>query len=156
MTPYAAIMDTTALELQLNVLQRRLARPVRLTGPSGYTVLDRPAYLALRRIVDEGPLRPTTLAGRLEVDLSVVSRQVRALEEAGLVQRRPDPADARAALVSVTEAGSQALEQVRQQRAAALGDVVSAWPPGDIDEFVRMLTRFNDEAEVAIKRRALE
>ena len=149
-------MDTTALELQLNLLQRRLARPVRLHGSSGFTVLDRPAYLALRHIVDEGPLRPTTLAGMLEVDLSVVSRQVRALEEAGLVQRRPDPADARAALVSVTPAGGQALETVRQQRAAALADVVSGWPPADVDEFVRMLTLFNDQAEVAIKKRALE
>ena len=149
-------MDTQALEVQLNLLQRRLARPIRLTGPSGFTVLDRPAYLALRHICDEGPMRPTTLAARLEVDLSVVSRQVRALEDAGLVQRRPDPADARAALVSVTQAGGNAFESVRRQRAQALADVVADWPDGEVDEFVRMLTLFNEEADVAIKRRALE
>lgn len=149
-------MTTRALELQLNLLQRRLARPIRLLGPSGFTVLDRPAYLALRHIVDEGPMRPTTLAGLLEVDLSVVSRQVRALEDAGLVQRRPDPADARAALVSVSDEGRRALEAVRTQRGQALAEVVADWPAGDVEEFVRMLTRFNEEADVVIKRRALE
>ena len=149
-------MITGALELQLNRLQRRLARPVRLHGPSGWTLLDRPAYLALRHIVDDGPLRPTSLSGLLEVDLSVVSRQVKALEDAGLVQRRPDPVDARAALVSVTDSGRAAFEAVRTQRADALAEVVGTWPSEDVEEFVRMLTRFNEEAEAAIRRRAGE
>ena len=146
-------MPTPELEQQLNVLARRLSKPVRLHGPSGFTVLDRPAYQALWRIVDEGPLRPTALAGLIGVDLSVVSRQVRSLEDVGFVQRAADPADARAALVSATESGRAALDSTRRQRTEVLDDVLADWSAEDRAALVRLLTRFNTELEAAIVRR---
>lgn len=149
-------MPTPELELQLAIMARRLSKPVRLHGPSGFTVLDRPAYQALWRICDEGPLRPTRLAGLLEVDLSVVSRQVRALEDVGFVQRQPDPADARAALVSATPAGRDAFEQTKRQRTEVLDEVLAGWPPEERATFVRLLSRFNDQLEASIARRQAE
>jgi DNA-binding MarR family transcriptional regulator len=141
------------LEQQLLMLARRLSKPVRLHGPSGYTVLDRPAYQALLRIVEEGPLRPTALAGLLEVDLSVVSRQIKALEDVGFVQRTSDPADARASLVSASEAGLAAFRETQTQRTQVLGEVLGPWPQEDRDNFVRLLTLFNAELEANISRR---
>ena len=138
------------------MMARRLSKPVRLHGPSGFTVLDRPAYQALWRICDEGPLRPTTLAGLLEVDLSVVSRQVRSLEDVGFVQREPDPADARAALVSATEAGRRAFEMTKQQRTEVLDEVLAGWPEAEREAFVTLLSRFNDQLEASITRRQAE
>ena len=146
-------MPTPELEQQLSLLARRLSKPVRLHGTSGFTVLDRPAYQALWRIVEEGPLRPTALAGLLEVDLSVVSRQVKALEDVGFVSRAPDPADARAALVSATTAGLAAFEQTKQQRTEVLEEVLAGWPEADRADLSRLLTRFNVEVEAAIARR---
>jgi DNA-binding MarR family transcriptional regulator len=141
------------LEQQLMVLARRLSKPVRLHGPSGWTVLDRPAYQALWRIVDEGPLRPTALAGLLEVDLSVVSRQVRSLEDEGLVLRTPDPADARAALVSASAAGLEAFRETQRQRTQVLSEVLGGWSEADRDAFVELLGRFNEQLEASIARR---
>ena len=138
------------------MMARRLSKPVRLHGPSGFTVLDRPAYQALWRIVEDGPLRPTTLAGMLEVDLSVVSRQVRSLEDAGFVQRQTDPQDARAALVSATVAGREAFERTKQQRTEVLEEVLADWADSDRDTFIRLLSRFNDQLEGAISRRQAE
>ena len=149
-------MPTPELELQLAMMARRLSKPVRLHGPSGFTVLDRPAYQALWRICEEGPLRPTTLAGMLEVDLSVVSRQVRSLEDAGFVQRQTDPQDARAALVSATAAGREAFERTKQQRTEVLEEVLREWPEGERESFVTLLSRFNDQLESAITRRQAE
>ncbi|MCW2599553.1 MAG: hypothetical protein JWM02_1382 [Frankiales bacterium] len=146
-------MPTTELEQQLSLLARRLSKPVRLHGSSGWTVLDRPAYQALWRIVEEGPLRPTALAGLLGVDLSVVSRQVRALEDAGFVSRNTDPADARAALVSATEVGLAAFDRTRKQRTEVLDEVLARWPTEDRADLVRLLTRFNAELEAAIAHR---
>jgi DNA-binding MarR family transcriptional regulator len=146
-------MTSSELEQQLGLLGRRISKPVRLHGPSGYTVLDRPAYQALRRIVDEGPLRPTALAVLLEVDLSVVSRQIRALEDVGFVQRKADPTDARAALVSATESGRAAYADTWAQRSALLDEVLSEWTPEDRTSLVRLLTRFNTEIEAAIAKR---
>ena len=138
------------------MMARRLSKPVRLHGPSGYTVLDRPAYQALWRICEEGPVRPTTLAGMLEVDLSVVSRQVRSLEDVGFVQRQTDPQDARAALVSATAAGREAFEQTKQQRTEVLEEVLAGWPEEEREVFVRLLSRFNDQLEASITRRQAE
>lgn len=151
--PYAFRVPTPELEHQLNVLARRLSRPVRLHGPSGFTVLDRPAYQALWRIVEDGPLRPTALAGLLGVDLSVVSRQVRSLEDVGFVQRASDPDDARAALVSATDSGRSALDSTRRQRSEVLAEVLSDWDSEDRASLVRLLTRFNTELEAAIAQR---
>jgi DNA-binding MarR family transcriptional regulator len=147
------IVVSRELEQQLNVIARRLSKPVRLHGPSGFTVLDRPAYQALWRIVHEGPLRPTALAVLLEVDLSVVSRQVRALEEVGFVQRRTDPADARASLVSATPAGEEAFQRTRERRAEMLDEVLAGWPEQDQADFEQLLGRFNRELEAVIAQR---
>jgi len=144
------------LEQQLTLLSRRFSKPVQLHGPSGFTVLDRPAYLALLRVFDEGPLRVTALAGILEVDLSVASRQVKALEDTGFVRRAADPADARAALVSATEAGRAALEQVRAQRREVLGEVVGSWSTADQEAFIRLLAAFNAGLDTAVARRTTE
>ncbi len=146
-------MSTTALEQQLSVLARRLSRPVRVHGPSGWTLLDRPAYQALRRIVEEGPLRLTALSGMLDVDLSVVSRQIRSLEDAGFVSRSADPGDARAFLISASASGREAFEATARQRSEVLGEVLVGWPEEDRAEFVRMLSRFNTELEASIARR---
>jgi DNA-binding MarR family transcriptional regulator len=146
----------TELEQQLLVLARRISRPVRLPSPGGDTVLERPAYQALWRIVEEGPLRPTVLAGLLEVDLSVVSRQVRALEEAALVSRVTDPADARAALVSATPAGLAAFQETQRQRTQLLDEVLSQWSATDRQAFAGLLTRFNAELEARVVPRAVE
>ncbi len=149
-------MPLPELEQQLLVLARRLSRPVRLHGPSGYTVLDRPAYQALWRIVEEGPLRLTALSALLEVDLSVVSRQVRSLEDAAFVERTVDPADARAALVSATATGLAAFRETQQQRTQLLDEVLGEWPEQDRQAFVRLLARFNVQLEASIAQRMAE
>ena len=148
-------MSASDLEQQLSQLARRISRPVQLHGPSGHTVLDRPAYMTLWRLVDDGPFRPTVLAGLLEVDLSVVSRQLRALEDVGFVQREVDPADARATLVSPTEAGRQALLETRALRASVLSEALADWPERDRSDLVRLLARFNVDLDEAVARRHL-
>lgn len=150
---YACGVPTPELDQQLTLLARRLSKPVRLPGQSGFTVLERPAYQALLRIVEEGPLRLTALAKLVAVDLSVVSRQVKALEDVGFVQRAPDPADARAFLVSATDSGANALALARIKRDEILDEVLGAWPAEDRDAFVRLLSHFNAQLEAAIERR---
>lgn len=150
---YAFAVPSQELDQQLNLLARRLAKPVRLHGPSGYTVLDRPAYQALARIVDEGPLRSTALAKLLGVDLSVASRQVTALEKVGFVQRTADPVDARASLVSATESGHAAYATTRRQRSEVLDEVLADWRAEDRDAFSLLLGRFTTQLEEAIARR---
>src|SRR5438067_10466702 len=63
------------------------------------------AALVLSDLAMHGESRPSEVAKRKMVDVSVVSRQIAQLTAAGLVDRRPAPEDGRASLVSVSEQG---------------------------------------------------
>lgn len=91
-----------------------------------------------------GPSRVSDLAAHLGVDLSVASRQVAALESAGLVERSPDPADRRAHLLSVTDDGRTALSDVHHHLTAALADTLTDWSDDDLLAAARVLQRLNE------------
>jgi DNA-binding MarR family transcriptional regulator len=81
----------------------------------------------LKVLMKDGEQRGGEIAGKLGVDASVVSRQLTALEADGLVSRRPDPADARVGLVSLSADGKARLEAMyssyTQQLRTALSDL---------------------------------
>src|ERR1700755_3345303 len=64
-------------------------------------------------VIAQGPCRPGQVAEKLCLDRSVISRQVAALVDAGLVDRASDPDDGRAELVSLTDAGRERLRHAR-------------------------------------------
>jgi DNA-binding MarR family transcriptional regulator len=59
----------------------------------------------------EGCLRMQDLGARVVLSRTRVSRLVTELEEAGLVERRADPADGRATLATITRAGRAAFRR---------------------------------------------
>src|SRR6266487_4071797 len=76
--------------------------------------LDRAAVVILRQLAEAGPVRSGELAARLEVEAPHVSRQVQRLQQAGYVDRVPDPDDRRAQLIELTPAGRAASDRIRQ------------------------------------------
>ena len=60
----------------------------------------------------EGPLSLSGLAEAIGVDAPYATLIVDSLEERGLVERQPDPADRRRKLVSLTPAGREAVARV--------------------------------------------
>jgi DNA-binding MarR family transcriptional regulator len=75
---------------------------------------------ALAEIVRSGPLRLGDLAARERITAPTLSRVVAGLLEHGYVERTADPADARAGIVSATEAGRALLTGLRSHRTAEL------------------------------------
>ena len=112
----------------------------RLESRSGERVL-------LARLVRDGERRATDLAAATFLDLSTVSRQVRAMVDKGLVERRPDPEDRRGALLCATAAGRATFEEYRRQRDARLAELLEPWPAADRYQLVRLLSRLNDDLE---------
>ena len=97
---------------------------------------------ALQLVHRHGPIAVSELARRFEVDLSNASRQLRALEDQGLVARRVDPSDRRVARFVVTAAGRRVLDRVR---AVALNDYAVAlddWSTRDRAQLATLLDRF--------------
>jgi DNA-binding MarR family transcriptional regulator len=96
----------------------------------------------LEALAVHGPMRVTTLAAWQGVDKSTVTPQVRRLEQAGLVDRRPDPDDGRAALLTLSALGREVREQVRAAGGQALAAALASWDDGDRRALAELLTRF--------------
>lgn len=88
------------------VVRRLRAEP----GPS-------PGRMAvLSRLDRGGPASVSDLAAAERMRPQSMAQTVRALEDAGLVSRRPDPADRRRAFVELTAAGLDLLHATRARR----------------------------------------
>lgn len=112
-------------------------------APAGLE-LERAAYVLLGRICGDGPARLSVLAEDVSLDLSTVSRQVAALEAAGLVARTTDSADRRASVIAATETGIEVFSRNREIWVTALRELLADWTPGERAEFARLFTRLND------------
>ena len=71
-----------------------------------------------------------------------VSRQVRLLEDLGLVVRTKDPIDARAILLEVTDAGVDALQRMREEWRKTVAEILGPWPQKDREILGELLERF--------------
>ncbi len=103
--------------------------------------LSTPGFGALVALHRGQASRVSDLASVLQIDQSVASRQVAALQAAGFVERTVDPDDRRAHLLGVTDAGRAALGDVHQKLTDALGDALRAWDPDDVVVLARGLER---------------
>lgn len=133
-----------AVEHELAALLRRgralsweIAREVHPNlEPNAYGLL-----LWLRR---SGSTRLTDLASRLGIGKGTLSRQIHGLEGLGLVRRDPDPDDRRAAQISLTEEGTRRFDAARAARLGQMRRTMESWPQRDVEEFARLLHRFNE------------
>jgi DNA-binding MarR family transcriptional regulator len=130
------------IEQQLTVLLRRVQR-IHILTSAGEMQLDRSAYGILCRLSDEGPQRLGALASAFGLDPSTITRQVQALEKAGLAARTSDANDRRAFILDLTEEGRVALQGTRSYRRGRLEETLSDWPEEDRVEFARLLEKFN-------------
>ena len=78
----------------------------------------------LSTIEDRGEARISDLAELDHCSQPTMTTQVRRLEDAGLVTRTVDPADARAVLIRITDDGVDILARARLDRAAVINPVL--------------------------------
>lgn len=93
----------------------------------------------LTELVHRGECRASDLAHHRIVDASVVSRQVGQLEHAGLLARRPDPADRRVSLLRATAEGKRVVNELEQRKAEWIGEALANWDDADVRELARLL-----------------
>lgn len=73
------------------------------------------------------------LAAMLELEPMTLCRHIDRMEAAGLVERRPDPADRRARRLFTTDAGRELLEPMRARAATVYEQVQAGISPEDRD-----------------------
>ncbi|WP_405913813.1 MarR family transcriptional regulator [Streptomyces sp. NBC_00963] len=101
----------SVLLASLSVLVRRV-RQVPVEG--GLTMPERTALSHLER---SGPTTSSALAREVQITAQAMGATLGTLRARGLVDRRPDPDDGRRVVLTVTDAGVQALKDKRNARA---------------------------------------
>jgi DNA-binding MarR family transcriptional regulator len=103
--------------------------------------VDRVTITVLYDVRRLSPVRPSELAEAMHLNLSTVSRHISALVARGLLERTPDPADARAQIVRLTPEGEAVFTASRDTRAGAIGAAVGNWSATDRRHLVELLER---------------
>jgi DNA-binding MarR family transcriptional regulator len=86
-----------------------------------------------------GPVRQNVLAERIGVEAMTLSGSIDRLEVRGLVTRQPDPADRRAKVVHLTDAGEEMLERIQPLAATMRQEVSAGIDPADWERLMQML-----------------
>jgi len=132
-----------ALERELTVFLRRARANSGEMAREVHPDLESSAYGLLVRLDECGRQRATELAAYIGVGKATMSRQLRALEDLGLVAREPDPADGRAWLVHLTDEGRARFRTVREARRARYVRELAAWDRVEVAELARLLRQLN-------------
>jgi len=131
---HATTKDTSltdaAAQLRLGIV--RTARRLRQEAAAEATGLTPTSTAALATIERHGPLTPSELADLERVRRPTVTRTLGCLEREGLVERTPDPADGRSALVGVNAAGRERLRRLRGRKNAYLAKRMRELPAADV------------------------
>ncbi|WP_405783160.1 MarR family winged helix-turn-helix transcriptional regulator [Streptomyces sp. NBC_00859] len=110
----------SALLASFSVLLRRV-RQVPTDG--GLTMPERTALSHLDR---SGPTTSSALARDVQITAQAMGATLSTLRARGLVERRPDPDDGRRVVLTVTDAGLQALRDKRNARAELIAQALTS------------------------------
>jgi len=91
-----------------------------------------------------GPAIMREMGGKLAITPRNMTAMVDQLEQAGLVIRRPHPADRRATLLELTGAGKQSADEALLPRFVAMGEIFDQFTPAEQQKFYAALGRLID------------
>lgn len=146
MEPTAPIVVDLADSLSRVVRSATLPRFIERVADQAGVHLDRSAYVLLVRLV-ERPWRIGELADHLCLDVSTVSRQVQALEEAGLARREPHPTDRRGWVVVIDEGGLVAVDAHRRARRQIFAELLGDASADELETVAAVLHRLAERIE---------
>jgi len=110
----------------------RTARRLRQEAAGPGTELSPTAASTLATVERHGPLTPSELADFEWIKRPTTTRTLGLLEQAGLLDRAPDPTDGRSSLVSVNAAGRERLRRLRGRKNAYLARRMRDLPEADV------------------------
>lgn len=149
-TPIPADAERFAMiQSALGTVARR-AKDVELHEALGARVgqrMEGSSYGTLSRLGLVEQCTVTELAALLGLEISTVSRRVKALEDRGLVERETSPTDRRAALLRLTPDGRALFEKLSASWRGMLEEVLDGWDPFSIEVFAELFARFADALE---------
>jgi DNA-binding MarR family transcriptional regulator len=135
-------MDNKPNCLQFGFLLSDTARIMRrIIDARAKTIgMSRAQWAILSRISRNEGLRQVDLASEMDMEPISVARIIDKLQTAGLVERRPDPADRRAYRLHLLPAAAPVLEKVRAIGAGVLEPALAHLNPTEIEALIATLS----------------
>lgn len=113
-----------------------------IEGVEGVDVTTYPVLSGVARL---GPVSASRLGAEIGLDRTATTRYATRLADAGLLHRMPDPNDARATLLALTEAGEAAVGLMRQNLVREFDRTLRDWTTEAAERFAGELERFADQ-----------
>jgi len=110
--------------------------------------------ICLHRLTVQDGLTQRELADTMFLAPPTVSRMLKSMEEAGLVERRPDAGDLRLARVYLTDKGRAKERELQAVTAELVNETLGALSEDDRCELTRLLDELGTHVERAAERRA--
>ncbi|MEA2828630.1 MAG: hypothetical protein QOG43_3069 [Actinomycetota bacterium] len=131
---------TTSVDLVLLLAQASHALTTELTAGLTAVGITPRAHCVLSKAMG-GELSQIQLAELCGLDKTTMVVTIDELEKAGLATRRPSPADRRARIITVTDAGAAKVAEAAAVVDGIYADVLGSIPSADRDVFVAALDR---------------
>ena len=113
----------------------------RFDGKARTIGVTRPQWRLLTLISRNPGVSQAALADLLEVERITLCRMVDRLEEAGLAERRPDPADRRVWRIFLTEKGNGIVKKLAVIGDAFQEEMLAALEPGEAERLLESLNK---------------
>ena len=140
------VSDPERIGAALRLTIGRIARRLRQNHAVGDLSLSEVSVLS--RLERDGTSTPTALAEHERVRPQAMATTLAALEERGLVDRRPDASDGRRVVLTVTEQGSAMMRHRRSESTQRLIEVLaSEFSPAELRALDAVLPLFERLAE---------
>lgn len=107
--------------------------------------LSQQAVQVLTAIGDGGSVADVARAARM--DMGAVSRQLKVLEDDGMVTRAASPDNGSVVLVTLTAAGRRTIRRVTSVRDAHLAEALGNWSSADLCTLGELLQRLVDDLQ---------
>lgn len=140
--------EIASVEEQLRLLFVRVRAVWKEAAAAVHPDLQPVGYKILSAIVRRGPMHAGAIADSLEIDKSVVSRQVKQLEALGLARSVADPNDRRGRIIEATPSAAESVGQKGSRMQQQLYAQLRTWPGRDVDELARLLKRLTSDVLV--------
>jgi DNA-binding MarR family transcriptional regulator len=127
------------VEDELSMLFSRIRTVWKESAQQVHPDLQPAGYKLLSAITRLGTTNAHVLAETFEMDKSVVSRQVRMLEDLGLVETRIDERDGRVRVLVATSRAHELVQRVRDGNQQRLRDVLVDRPEAELRSFADLL-----------------
>ncbi len=118
--------------------------------------VDPSTFPLAKQLMVHQAMRVSDLAAKVELDASTVSRQIKQLEDKGIVERTPDPADGRACLVQLSADGRATMQAAFRRRFERIQAALKPWKPSDRAQLQSLLTRLASDLREANDRDAAQ